>query len=64
MLQISNKSRAIDHEIFGDKMVNLLGGAMLNFMALYVVFNKGEVEDVIEDQLISALNEIIKKKIL
>jgi hypothetical protein len=45
-------------------MVNLLVEAMLNSMALYVVFNKGEVENVIEDQLISSLNEIIQKKIL
>ncbi|KAE8124698.1 hypothetical protein FH972_019562 [Carpinus fangiana] len=33
-------------------------------MALYLVFNKGEVEDVIEDQLISSLNKINQKKIL
>jgi hypothetical protein len=62
MLHISNKSQATDYEIFGDKMVNFLVEAMLNSMALYVVFNKGEVEDVIEDQLISLLNEIIQKK--
>ena len=49
MLQINNKSQATDHEIFGDKMVNLLFEAMLNSMALYVVFNKGKVEEVIED---------------
>jgi hypothetical protein len=43
-------------------MVNLLVEAMLNSMALYVVFNKGEVEDTIEDQHIWSLNEIIQKK--
>ena len=61
MLQISNKSQATRHEILGDKMVNLLVEALLFSMALYVVFNKGEVEDVIKDQLISSHNEIIQK---
>jgi hypothetical protein len=45
-------------------MVNLLVEAMFNSMALYVVFNKGEVEDAIKDQLILSLNEIIQKKIM
>ena len=61
MLQMSNKSQAIDHEIIGDKMVNLLVEAMLSYTTLYIVFNKREVEDFIEDQLISSYNEIIQK---
>ena len=32
-----------------------------NNLALYIVFNKWKMEDVIEDQLISLLNKIIQK---